>query len=79
MRTTVDITDQQHEALIAIARLRSLRGFSVLVQEALDSYLADQLMDATGLESDLEGSLTEAEAREMRARIESATAVWRTT
>ena len=41
MRTTVEITDAQHRALSTVARSRGLRGFSQLVQEALDGYLRD--------------------------------------
>ena len=41
MRTTVEISAEQHRALSAIAQRRGVRGFSVLVQEALDTYLAN--------------------------------------
>lgn len=37
MRTTVEITAEQHRALSAIAQRRGLRVFSTLVQEALDN------------------------------------------
>ncbi len=39
MRTTVEITDEQRAALVELAARRGLRGFSLLVQEALDAYL----------------------------------------
>ena len=39
MRTTVEIRDDQHEALLALAGRRGERGFSRLLQDALDSYL----------------------------------------
>lgn len=77
MRTTVEITDQQHRALSAIAQRRGVRGFSPLVQEALDAYLASLNTDEVDLVLGLEGTLTESEAREVRSRINDARAKWR--
>lgn len=77
MRTTVELTADQHRTLSALARQRGLRGFSLLVQEALDAYLRD--LGAEELQSllDLEGSLDDAEEREVRQRIEDARSMWR--
>jgi len=77
MRTTVEITEEQHRALSAIAQRRGVRGFSLLVQEALDGYLASLNTDEVDLLLGLEGVLTESDAREMRSRIEDARAAWR--
>ncbi|MGE2690368.1 hypothetical protein [Mycolicibacterium pulveris] len=77
MRTTVEITAEQHRALTAIAQRRGVRGFSPLVQEALDSYLADLSTDEVELLLGLEGVLTESETREVRARITDAKSTWR--
>ncbi len=77
MRTTVEISDEQHRALSAIAQRRGIRGFSVLVQEALDGYLADLKTDEVDLLLGLEGVLTEADAQEMRTRIDDAKSAWR--
>jgi hypothetical protein len=77
MRTTVEITDEQHRALSAIAHRRGVRGFSALVQEALDAYLASLNTDELDLLLGLEGTLTESEAREVRSRINDARARWR--
>jgi len=41
VRTTVEISARQHRALSALAQQRGLRGFTQLVQEALDSSLGD--------------------------------------
>jgi len=78
MRTTVEITEEQHRALSAIAQRRGVRGFSALVQEALDGYLANLNTDEVDLLLGLEGVLTEFDAREMRSRIKEARAAWRT-
>lgn len=77
MRTTVEITDEQHRALSAIAQRRGVRGFSALVQEALDAYLTSLTSDETDLLLGLEGTLTESESREVRSRIDDARARWR--
>ena len=77
MRTTVEISDRQHRALSALAQQRGLRGFSQLVQEALDCYLRDLGQDEIATLLDLEGTLDEHEEHELRARIDSVRATWR--
>lgn len=75
MRTTVEIRDEQRIALAAIAARRGLRGYSQIVQEAIDAYLEkeDDLQEILSLQ----GSITDAEAAEMRRRIDDAWATWR--
>ncbi len=77
MRTTVEITDAQHRALSAVAQSRGLRGFSQLVQEALDAYLRD--LDASEIDAllGLEGILDEQEERDVRASIAETRRAWR--
>ncbi|MCB1008894.1 MAG: CopG family transcriptional regulator [Acidobacteria bacterium] len=41
MRTTVEISDEQRARLLALAAARGEKGFSKLVQEALDLYLEE--------------------------------------
>ncbi len=77
MRTTVEISDDQHRALSALAQRRGLRGFSQLVQEAVDAYLGDLGRDEVSLLLDLEGTLGEHDEREIRSRIDVARATWR--
>ncbi|MDP9022776.1 MAG: hypothetical protein M3N57_08785 [Actinomycetota bacterium] len=77
MRTTVEISDDQRRALAAIAHRRGLRGFSVLVQEALDTYLRDQDAGEVELMLSLEGSVDDEEEAEIRGRIDEARSLWR--
>jgi hypothetical protein len=77
VRTTVEISAGQHRALSALAQQRGLRGFSQLVQEALDSYLGDLGQDEIAMLLDLEGTLDGQQEHELRARIEAARATWR--
>jgi metal-responsive CopG/Arc/MetJ family transcriptional regulator len=69
MRTTVKIADEQYRALTAIAQRRGLRGYSALIQEALDEYLANLNVDDVDLLLGLEGMLTDSDAHQMRSRI----------
>lgn len=78
MRTTVEITDEQHRALSTVAQRRGLRGFSPLVQEALNAYLRDLDAQEVDLLLGLEVILDEDDEREMRSRIDVLRATWRT-
>jgi hypothetical protein len=74
MRTTVQLRDDQREALAALAARKGLRGFSELVQEAVDSYLREQAAASADPLLALEGTWTDAQAAEARARIDQ---LWR--
>ena len=77
MRTTIEITPDQNEALSALARRRGIRGFSTIVQEALTSYLQDLDADEIDLLLSLEGVLSQEDEARVRDRINSARATWR--
>ena len=77
MRTTIDLTDEQHRALAAVAQKRGLRGFSAVVQEAVAVYLDALDTDETDLLLSLEGTLSVDEERQLRSRIDDARATWR--
>jgi hypothetical protein len=78
MRTTVEIRDDQHAVLAALASRRGLRGFSLLVQEALDVYLNDLDGDRLAEVMGLRGTLSAEEAEELARRIDEAWSTWRT-
>jgi hypothetical protein len=42
MRTTVEMKPEHRRALRAMAARRGYRGFSAVLEEAIDTYLADQ-------------------------------------
>jgi Arc/MetJ family transcription regulator len=79
MRTTIEITDAQRAKLLELAALRGEKGFSVLVQEALDAYIEAQ----TGNEKKkrralaLTGSLKAREAQELRESTKAIRESWR--
>jgi hypothetical protein len=76
MRTTVEIRDDQRAALAALAARRGLRGFSRLVEEAIDAYLDERRRDRIEDALALEGVLSEDEAVELRRRIDAAWSSW---
>lgn len=61
MRTTIELTEEQRAELLRLAAKRGLKGFSPLVQEALQEYLAHEskklhLIDAAiGLKGAFQG------------------------
>ncbi len=78
MRTTVEIRDEQRMALAAIAAKRGLRGYSELVQEAIDLYLEQREGDDMEALLALQGSITDGEAEEIRRRIAELWSTWKT-
>lgn len=77
MRVTIEISDDQHQSLSALAQRRGVRGFSVLVQEAIEVYLADLAADEVDHLLSLEGTLTDDDAKEVRARVDAVRSAWR--
>lgn len=77
MRTTVEITEEQHRALTLLAHRRGVRGFSQLVQEAIDAYLSELGADEVESLLALNGILGDEDEREVRSRIDDVRAVWR--
>ena len=76
MRTTVEITEKQHRRLMALAADRGIRGFSPLVQEAIERYLADLDSARVDLALALEGVIGDEEAEEVERRITEAWSTW---
>jgi len=79
MRTTVELSNEKRAKLLAIAARRGLRGYSQLIDEALDLYLAREEEKRAGkLEEllSLAGTLSEAEAAEIEKRIAEAWRKW---
>ncbi len=78
MRTTVEISEDQRNSLVSLAARRGIKGFSPLVQEAIDLYLREQAADDVESLSRLEGSLSAAETDELKRRIAEAWTSWET-
>jgi predicted transcriptional regulator len=67
MRTTIEISSEQRAKLLHLAARRGMKGFSLIVQEALEEYLR-KVEDRTariGAALAVRGALKESEAREL--------------
>jgi len=69
MRTTIEITKAQHIRLLKLAAERKEKGFSRIVQEAIERYLSEEAVRATRAARALAtlGTLGEEEAEGCRA------------
>jgi hypothetical protein len=79
VRTTIELRDDQRDALADLARKRGERGYSALVQEAVDQFLrssreADRERRLAAFD-DAFGSISDEAAEHMRATIRDR---WRT-
>jgi hypothetical protein len=79
MRTTIELTDEQRAELLKLAAQRGVKGFSLLVQEALDEYLWRQAGKEQAIANalSLRGSLTGKSAESFKERVESVRELWR--
>ncbi len=79
MRTTIEITDDQRAELMRLAAKRRLKGFSQIVQEALDEYLRRQggREQAIATALTLRGSLGKKAADELEERVRQVRELWR--
>lgn len=79
MRTTVEITENQRAELLRLAAQRGIKGFSSLIQEALESYIAQQARRDGAIEAAiaLKGSLTDTEAEGFIERVTAIRETWR--
>jgi predicted transcriptional regulator len=79
MRTTIEITDEQRARLLELAARRGEKGFSRIVQEALDRYLSAESLRAERVEAALSviGSWSDAEAERLRDSVRQLRERWR--
>lgn len=79
MRTTIELTEEQRAELLKLAAQRGMKGFSQLVQEAIDSYLETQASRATLIDAALamKGALKSKAGDEFEARAQAIRENWR--
>jgi len=79
MRTTVEISDEQRSRLLELAARRGEKGFSRLVQEALDAYLrAEATLAGPRLRAlALRGSISDEDGEHMLATVRELRERWR--
>ncbi|GFP21509.1 hypothetical protein HKBW3S43_00855 [Candidatus Hakubella thermalkaliphila] len=78
MRTTIDIPDEQRAELLSLAAKRGLRGYSDLVREAVELYLARAHNEEKRKEKvlALEGIWAEESPEQINEAIDSAWSAW---
>ena len=79
MRTTIELTDEQRAELLRLAARRGIKGFSPIVQEALDEYLTHQggKEQAISAALSLRGCLKGKAADDFQERVGSLREFWR--
>ena len=79
MRTTIELTDEQRARLLKMAAERGEKGFSRLVQEAVDSYLeeASSRRDRVRAALAVLGTLDDEAADQLEARAQAVRKEWR--
>lgn len=77
MRTTIEIRDDHRAALLELAAKRGLKGFSPLVDEALEAYLKSGPADRRRLAEGLRGAISSTEAAGLRRRTKAIRRSWR--
>lgn len=79
MRTTIGITDAQPARLVELAARRGVKGFSQLVQEAVDLYLEQQAgrSESVPLALAAIGSIDEKAATALRESVKRSRESWR--
>lgn len=79
MRATIELPDRLRAAVMAVAARKGYRGYSRVIVEALEYYLAEVEARESGLDKVLamQGTWSDDEARKVRQRIASARKNWR--
>lgn len=79
MRTTVEIKDEHRARLLELAAKRREKGFSGVLAEAIEGYLAEAGRDQERRRAALElrGSLSDAEAEELLQTTRRIRETWR--
>ena len=79
MRTTIDITDEQRAKLLEAAARRGEKGFSSLIQEALDHYFEGAAQRSERVERAVRvlGSLAEPSAERLEKDARKLRRSWR--
>lgn len=79
MRTTIELTEDQRSELLRLAAQKGMKGFSQLVQEAVNAYLDSQNSRASLIEAAiaLKGSFQNKSADEFEQRTKAIRENWR--
>jgi predicted DNA-binding protein len=79
MRTTIEMKPEHRARILELAANRGEKGFSTVIAEALELYLAEQKDRAVAIKKalTLKGSMNAAEAENLSAQTRRVRANWR--
>ena len=79
MRTTIELSDDHRSALHSLAARRGLRGYSKLIQEAIDFYIKEKAKrgDSVRLLLRMRGTWSEEEVKRFRKKLEEIRRNWK--
>ena len=79
MRTTIEISDNHRSILLSLAAQKGLRGYSNIIQEALDFYITHQTRAAEAKRDILkmQGSWKKQETKEIRFKLAELRGNWK--
>ncbi|MEI9479264.1 MAG: hypothetical protein WCO26_22210 [Deltaproteobacteria bacterium] len=79
MRTTIELSDEHRSALHALAARKGLRGYSKVIQEAIDLYISEKLNkeDGTGRLLKMKGTWGRKETEKARKKLEEIRRFWK--
>ena len=79
MRTTIELKDEYRAALLQLAARRGKKGFSGLIEEAVETYLQSRAAEEArrGAVLRLRGALSRADAGALRRTTAAIRATWR--
>ena len=79
MRTTIEIPDHHRARLLEISARRGLKGFSTIVQEAIERYLEEHYLHEERVQAALRilGTMEAEEADALEASISQLRSRWR--
>jgi hypothetical protein len=71
MRTTIEISDKHRSFLLSIAAQKGLRGYSRIIEDAIEFYIEHQLQSSEKKKDILKmkGSWKKEEAKKIRSRL----------
>jgi len=78
MRTTIEISDEHRGILLSLAAQKGLRGYSRIIQEAIDYYIEHktQAMDKKKDILKMKGGWNQEETKKIRSNLESLRKNW---
>jgi predicted transcriptional regulator len=79
MRTTIELRDDQRAKLLELAARRAQKGFSALIEEAVDRYLAEEETRARTIRKAraTRGKLSDQAAQDIASRVKELREHWR--